>query len=140
MLLVWTGNLSVGVKEFDDDHKRLLRMINELGAAIRAAGAHGPVEEEEIEITLHRLENYTQYHCAREEELMAKTRFPDIEDHRREHQFFFATIAEMSQRFRGSTDPRHATELMQFMYDWLTNHIYVTDMKYASHLHANGIF
>jgi hemerythrin len=45
----------------------------------------------------------------------------------------------MSQRFHGSRDPIHATELMQFMYDWLTNHINVIDKKYTAHMNAKGI-
>ncbi|MGA2888545.1 MAG: bacteriohemerythrin [Terracidiphilus sp.] len=140
MLLMWTGNLSVGVKDFDDDHKRLIRMINELHGAIQEVDATGKIAEDEIEIALHRLENYFKYHCLREERLMEQTGYPELREHRKEHQTFFATVEEMVQRFRGSRDPKQATELMQFMYDWLTDHIFVTDKKYTSHLNAKRIF
>jgi hemerythrin-like metal-binding protein len=139
MLLMWTENLSVSVKNFDDDHKRLIRMINELHGAIEDVDAEGKIAEEEIEIALHRLENYFQYHCLREEEMLAKTGYAGLEEHQQEHQKFFATVAEMARRFRGSRDPRHATELMQFMFDWLSDHIFVTDRKYTLHLNAKGI-
>ena len=140
MLLMWTENLSVGVKDFDDDHKRLIRMINELHGAFKDEDAQGKIAAEEIKIALHRLQNYFKSHCRREEEFMEKTGFPGLNEHKKEHHVFFETVEEMTQRFRGSTDSRHATELMQFMYDWLTDHIYGTDKKYSSHLHANGLF
>lgn len=140
MILMWTDNLSVGVKNLDDDHRRLIRLINELHGVIQDVDANGKIPVEEIEIALHRLENYFSYHCLEEERLMEQTGFPELREHRQQHQKFFATIAEMTQRFRGSTSPVHATEIMQFTYDWLTNHIFVTDRKYSSHLHAKGIF
>ncbi len=138
MLLMWTDNLSVGVKNFDDDHKRMIRMINELHGAIEDVDDAGRIAEDEVEIALHRLENYIQYHCLEEERLMEQTGYPELRDHRKEHQGFNAKIAEMALRFRGSQDPNHATELMQFMYDWLTEHIFVTDRKYSSHLQSKG--
>lgn len=139
MLLMWTENLSVGVKTFDDDHKRLIRMINELHGAIEDVDAQGKIGEEEIEIALHRLENYFTTHCLREEETMAKTGYPGLVEHKQEHQMFFATVTEMAQHFRGSRDPKHASEIMQFMYDWLTDHIFVIDRKYTMHMKAKGI-
>jgi hypothetical protein len=45
----------------------------------------------------------------------------------------------MSQSFRGSRNPQHAIELMQFMYDWLTNHINITDRKYGDYLRSSQI-
>jgi hemerythrin-like metal-binding protein len=139
MLLMWTENLSVGVKAFDDDHKRLIRMINELHGALEDVDAEGKIAEEEIEIALHRLENYFTTHCLREEKTMEQTGYAGLEEHRQEHRKFFAKVAEMAQRFRGSRDARHATELMQFMYDWLTDHIFVIDRKYTMHMNAKGI-
>ena len=139
MLLMWTENLSVGVKTFDDDHKRLIRMINELHGALEDVDAHGKIAEEEIVIALHRLENYFTTHCLREEKIMEQTGYSGLQEQRLEHQKFFATVAEMSQRFRGSQEPKHAADLMQFMYDWLTDHIFVIDRKYTMYLNAKGI-
>ena len=79
---------SVGVKEFDDDHKRLIRRINEMHGIIRDGNSTGKIEAEEIEIALHRLENYFQYHCLKEEEAMVKVGFSGLEEHRQEHAHF----------------------------------------------------
>ena len=71
---------------------------------------------------------------------MAKTDYAGLEEHKQEHAKLAAMIAEMSWRFRGSTDPRHIAEIMEFIYNWFTNHINVTDKKYAAHLNSRGIF
>jgi hemerythrin len=140
MLLLWTDNLSVGIDQFDDDHKRMIAIINELHCAIQAAGVKGAIDKEEIEIVLHRLQNYIRYHCDREELFMAKTGYPEFESHRAEHLRLEAAIADMAGRFRNSTDPEHAAEIMHFIFDWVTNHIFVLDRQFSSHLRANGLF
>jgi len=140
MLLMWTEKLSVGVKALDHDHKKMIHMVNELHGAIQSADAMGQVDGQEIEIALHRLQNYTLYHFTREEMLLSDTGYANLEHHKKEHQALLATLTEMSERFTGSTDPVQATELMQFMYDWLSHHINVTDKRYTEHLNGNGIF
>jgi hemerythrin-like metal-binding protein len=140
MLLLWTDNLSVGIDQFDEDHKRLIAIINELHCSIQAARAKGEIDKTEIEIALHLLQNYIRYHCDREELFMAKTGYPELESHRQEHRRLEAKIADMAGRFQDSTDPEHAAEIMQFIFDWLTNHIFVVDRQYSSHLRANGLF
>jgi hemerythrin len=139
MLLMWTGNLSVGVPEFDDDHKRLIRMVNEMHGLIQDANLKGKIDAEEIEIALHRLQNYFQYHCLREEKAMELAGFKGLDEHRREHTQFMAKIKEMALRFGGSTDPKNATEIVDFLHDWLITHVHETDMKYGSVLRGSEI-
>jgi hemerythrin-like metal-binding protein len=136
---MWTDVLSVGVKEFDEDHKRLIRMINEMHGVLQNADEKGEIPEEEIEIALHRLQNYFNGHCHREELAMAKAGYPDLEAHREEHQKFIAVVTEMSFHYQGSKSAQDGRDMMQFMYDWLTNHIFVTDRKYTQHLRSKGI-
>jgi hemerythrin len=139
MILMWTGNLSVGIKYFDEDHKRLIGMIHDLHFAIKEVDGAGQIAEDEIDIALHRLENYFQYHCKQEEVFMAKVGYPGLEAHKLHHAGFLAKVTEMSQSFAGSRDPAHAAALMQFMYDWLTNHINVEDKKYGEFLFSEKI-
>jgi len=137
---MWTGNLSVGIEGFDEDHKRLIQMLNELHRAAERQDASGKMDCEEIEIALHRLENYTKYHCTQEEYVMAETGYPDLESHQAEHKKLIAMIADMEARFRGSTSPAHAEELMQVIYGWIINHVNLTDKKYSGYLNARGVF
>jgi hemerythrin len=134
MLLIWTQNLSVGVKNFDNDHKYLIRMINELDGIVKAAGEVGLIDKEELELTLHRLENYFHYHCLIEEKFMEDIGYPELALHRIQHLSFFEKIREMTEIFRGSSDAKHATELMNYLYTWLSSHINLADKKYGEYL------
>lgn len=139
MLIIWTDNLSVGMKAFDDDHKRMIGIINELHYLVEDGKAGSHVPPDEIEIQLHRLENYTRYHCACEEKLLAMTHYPMLAEHKLEHENLIAKIADMSERFKGGTRPPNAEELMNFAYEWVRDHISTTDKEYAEHLRSFDI-
>jgi len=140
MTLLWTGNMCVGIKQFDDDHRRLVKYANELWGAIREGEAQGKVSPIEIEIMLHRLMNYARGHCSHEEQLMEKTSFPGLEEHRAEHHRLLAKAEEMAQLYAGSSDLHHAKEIAEFVYNWITQHIHTMDREYSDHLHKHGIF
>lgn len=138
MALIWTENMSVGIKQFDDEHKKLIRSANELQNAIQDARAKGAVDPVEIEVILHRMENYARFHFRGEEVAMEKTGFPGLEAHRGEHRKFIAKVAEMTERFMGSNDPQHATEIARFLHDWIVDHVYQMDGMYVHYLHDHA--
>jgi hemerythrin len=134
MLLLWTNNLSVGVPELDKGTQNLIRVINELHYAIRDANANGTIDPLEIEIAIHRLENHVVHYCAREEKLLASIGYEALNDQIAEHHRLAASIAEMSSRFKNSARPQDAEELMHFVFNWLTNHVYVADRRFLGAL------
>jgi hemerythrin-like metal-binding protein len=136
---MWTDNLKVGVRDFDDDHKRVVRIINELNNAIQDAAVTGEIEPIEMEIALHRLDNYILYHCAQEELSMTLTRYPDLEEHKKEHVKLRVLIGDLQDRFKGSTNPKDAMDISTFIFERIIDHILVTDRKYTAHLNAKGI-
>ncbi len=139
MVLIWTKNLSVGVQDFDNDHKYLIRLINELDAMVKSAGTNGTVDRDELEFALHRLENYFLYHCLLEERFMESISYPSLGEHTLEHRYFCESVKEMVTNSRGSTDPIHAHSAMDFMYKWLVNHINIADKQYGEYIVANNI-
>jgi hemerythrin len=134
MLLLWTNNLSVGVQELDEGTKKLLHFINELHYAAQDAKADGAVDPQEIEIALHRLQNYVTYYCGREEQLLSGIGYAGLKQQVEEHGRFAAAIADMTIRFENSTRAKDAEELMHFIFDWVTNHVYVTDRRFLEAL------
>jgi hemerythrin len=65
-LMTWGPKLSVGVPQIDDQHKKLIELVNRLNEAMIAG--HG---RDLIGSTLSELVKYTQYHFACEERLMS---------------------------------------------------------------------
>ncbi|MGA2888528.1 MAG: bacteriohemerythrin [Terracidiphilus sp.] len=137
MSLIWTRHLSVHIEEFDEDHRQLLKILNELEFAVKSA-VSGKVESIEIEIAMHRLENYSKSHCADEEKLLEETGYPDLDLHKLEHAGLIKMLGNLKLRLHDSSDPKHALELIGFVYGWVTNHVNVTDKQYAQFLHDHA--
>lgn len=132
-LIEWTDTLSVRVQEFDEHHKRLISMINQLEAALDAGQ-----EQTVVDTVLTELANYTIYHFLGEEELLARHAYPGLAEHRHEH----ITLAEEVLRFREEAclhRDRIGSELLSFLRTWLRHHILETDMQYAAFLNERGV-
>ncbi len=69
--MTWTTDLSVGVKQFDDEHKELINIINMLNTAIISDDPKSHLEK-----ILSNLAKYTRNHFSHEEELMEKHGYP----------------------------------------------------------------
>ena len=135
MLLIWTENLHVGIEEFDADHRNLIAQANALHAAIKAGNSHAA-----LALMLEQLESHAKGHCAREEEVMLETGYPELEEHKAEHAWFFSKLQEMKMRFEREPDEMLSAEVMVFIFDWVGSHINNTDKKYRDHFLAHGIF
>jgi hemerythrin-like metal-binding protein len=128
----WSDALSVGVKASDDDHKKLIGMLNRLHDGMRAGQG-----KEVVGKVIDELVSYTKFHFAREEEFFARTRYP-ADEHKKEHADLVAQVVNLQKKHKAG-EISLSIETMLFLKDWLTNHIQGTDKQYSSHLNANGI-
>jgi hemerythrin len=78
MQLFWTGDLSVGVREIDSQHRELFRMINGLDAAIKQGKA-----KKEIMGLVRFLDDYIVDHFGTEEKYMTAYDYPDYQLHKK---------------------------------------------------------
>jgi hemerythrin len=129
----WKDSYSVGLKTIDEEHKNLLRLINNLQSAVRYYTG-----EEFERRALAELIEYTKVHFAREEDLMKKHDFPGYEEHKRQHDEMTATAQKMVNRYEqdalGAMD-----EISTFLRDWLISHINGTDQQYSKFLINKGL-
>jgi hemerythrin len=117
----WSEELSVGVEELDNDHRRLVALMNKAIAAFYT-GVGGNM----VDSALDELENYTLEHFAREEKMIEAKGCKNLDAHRSEHQHLVAELSRLRAEKSG-------IEVIPLLYDWLVNHIMKTDMGY-SHL------
>ena len=75
-LMTWTDKLSVGVGVIDEDHKKLVGMVNELYDAMQAGQGRDSLGR-----ILNGLVQYTKFHFAREEKCFAQTGYPAAVPH-----------------------------------------------------------
>jgi len=126
----WKEEYSVGVEKIDHQHQHLFELINKL--------IERPVSSDDSELVpeiLSEMINYAREHFTTEETLMQKYGFPQLELHKKEHDYFINTTAELAIGFK---DNKNTTgdEMVEFLKIWLTNHILKTDMKYKEFFKA----
>lgn len=120
----WKSKYSVGVPSIDDDHKKLINLINQLQNA-----NYYFVDKEYERQALNELIDYTKYHFDREEKLMQKFGYPDLEPHLEQHKQMINKVNRMVEDYEANAE--HAIDnTVKFLRNWLINHIRKTDMAY----------
>ena len=124
-LFNWSDDYSVGIKEIDEQHKKLFEIINKLHAAMKEAKSKailGKVIEEMI--------SYTEFHFSTEEILLQNCRYPDFSQHKLKHEQFTKKVKEFEKKYlKGSA--LLSQEIVEFLRDWLVNHIKQSDKEYS---------
>ena len=133
--MTWTNEMSVGVMAMDDDHKKLVGMINQIHYGITVGHSR-----EILMAVLDQLVNYIIFHFAREEEMFARTNYLDATAHKMEHDSFINRIMDLQERVNKAPVAMLNLELMSFLRNWLITHILGSDKKYGPGLNAHGIF
>lgn len=132
-LFKWNDSLSVRVASFDAHHKRLVDIINELHNFMLNGRPQMIIEK-----TIMELLNYTKYHFEDEERVMLAHEFPGYAEHKAEHDNFVAKVNECMNTYKSS--PLSLTiDLMDFLREWLTGHIMMTDKQYSGFLNDRGV-
>lgn len=126
--LVWDSGLSVHVKEIDEDHRRLVDLFNILGHAVAEGDARNY-----IEAVLEELISLTVWHFRHEERLMLKHGYAGLAEHKAEHAQLIESVRALQQKFLQGGRPL-SSEDIEFLEHWLTEHIYVADMRMGSYL------
>ncbi|MFB9066931.1 bacteriohemerythrin [Pseudofulvimonas gallinarii] len=122
-LLIWNEDLETGIDVIDEQHKRIVELINRLTLV-----AKGKIEGNVGEV-LAELVDYTLSHFVFEEELMEEAGYPFSKAHKRVHDIFTARVSEYQMRFNAGEDVTDA--LRDMLSRWLFNHIKGDDKAYA---------
>lgn len=132
-LLAWSDIFSVGVKEIDEQHKKLLDIANRLDEA-----KQGEADRAVLGEILDDLVSYTQIHFAYEERLMERYHYSLAQRHKLEHADLVKAAVEFQQRFTRQ-DTALTDQVMGLLRDWLSRHIMNSDQLLGRELNAKGV-
>lgn len=132
-LVVWSDILEVNISQIDNQHKKLVSMINELHDAMKLGKG-----KEVMAKILNGLIQYTATHFKTEEDLFARYGYPDTAAHKREHIAFVGKVKEFKQGFDAGK-LSVTLEVMNFLSKWIQQHIKGSDMKYAPFFQEKGL-
>ena len=132
-LITWNERLSVKVKAVDEQHQKLVQLLNELHDAMLVGKGQDALGK-----ILDDLLQYTMTHFAFEERLLSTHGYPAFPKHKAMHDALVKQVTEFKERFdKGSIGL--SVDMLEFLKSWLVNHIQGVDQAYAPHLHAKGV-
>jgi hemerythrin len=126
-LLTWSDKFSVQVKQFDDEHKKLIDIVNRLHDAMKIGKGKDVLGE-----VLNALISYTRNHFAAEEKQMKAKNYPAYEEHKKEHNQLVMQVLDVQKQMQEGV--LLSQTVMTFLKNWLETHIIGTDKKYGPFL------
>ena len=134
-IITWKKNLSVGVADIDEDHKRLIRMINRLfGAAL------SPDPGQILRNVLDELTHYVILHFNREQEQMDHLNYPFYHEHFGEHAKLIEAVGQFKNNLESGLACCLEEEIEHALRDWLITHIQQHDKQLGQFLNERGIY
>jgi hemerythrin len=132
-LIEWNDSLSVNIAEIDQQHQKLVAMINHMNDAMRQGKG-----KESLGKIINGLVAYAGTHFRTEEKYFEQFGYPDASQHIKEHQAFTQKAVAFKSDFEAGKLTL-STQVMMFLSDWLQKHIRGVDKKYGPFLNAKGL-
>ena len=127
-LISWGPQIVVGHPEIDSQHRKLIRIINDLHDAM--AKGRG---KEVLGRSLVELDEYTRYHFGTEEAVMDENAYNGASGHKLKHRELAGQLATIMTDYRNGK-LTVTMETMDFLRVWLTDHIMGMDKKLSQFL------
>jgi len=129
----WDDSYSVNVQKIDKQHRQLIKLINDLSDAMKARKG-----KESLEAILNGLVEYAKTHFALEENYFDKFGYPYAVAHKEEHTKFMKNVLEFN---KGLMEGRLllSLDIMNFLNEWLINHIKGFDKNYSKFFNDAGL-
>ena len=132
-LIQWSDALSVKIGKFDDQHKKLIGLINELHAAMTQGKG-----KEVISLAIKAMLDYTQVHFKDEEAFLKRYNYPELDAQHKEHTYFVNTVLDFKKQYEANSLST-VVQIFNFLNTWLVQHIKKADAKYGQVLAGKPI-
>jgi hemerythrin len=129
----WREQYRTGVEALDRDHEAFL---NEAAVVCENLTADDDRKMQRQVLTF--LEDYAKRHFAREEMLLQTHGYPDLARHRREHQAFREEVADFRRRLETHSSGL-AADFVEFLRDWIVDHLLTEDQNYSAFFRDRGV-
>lgn len=130
--LEWGKQYEVGISKIDEQHEHLFDLVNMLYDSIVEGQEQNALGE-----VLNELISYTVYHFETEEKLFQEYEYPQVAEHKAEHDELTKQVLELREQFELKV-VTITFEVMDFLSDWLKKHTTESDLKFADFLRAKS--
>lgn len=129
----WSDVFKVNINKIDEQHKELFRLVNGLYEAWK-----GKKSRDTIGNLLNGLINYTATHFKTEEDYFQQYGYPETATHIEAHKALVKQALDLKDKFEKG-ELTIDIETMNFLKNWLNNHILKIDKKYSHYLNSKGV-
>ena len=129
----WSSKLSVNISVFDDDHQKLVDLLNKLYEAI----VMGQVDSV-VPMVLLELVDYTKVHFKKEEAAFEKYGYPSFEEHKKVHDDFVKYLDDFVEQYKSGT-ASVGIPVFNMLFAWVQDHIMKADKAYTEFLTNAGM-
>ncbi len=127
----WNSSYSVGYNYIDNQHKRLVDIVNTFYDAVKGGN------KDNLPYTiLNNLISYAEEHFIDEEIAMEQAGCPEelVSEHRAIHETLVKDIFEVTEKVTAESTDQALTEVGELLRRWLLEHILDEDMRYAPYV------
>lgn len=132
-LIQWTPALSVNIAQIDNQHMKLVALVNNLHDRMKEGKGKAALSG-----ILNELTDYTVYHFRTEENLFRKFNYPQTDAHLKEHDLLVQQVVKLKTDIDSGKSVL-TLDVMNFLRDWLSNHIASSDKAYTPFMKLHGI-
>lgn len=126
ILKSWDSSYSVGVSQLDQEHQKLLDMFFQLHQALTLGKSKAIIVQ-----LVSELREYTLTHFKNEESYLEQINHPTLDEQKQQHATFIQKVDEFEVELnKGNSFV--SMQVLQFLNDWIANHILDKDMKFAN--------
>ncbi len=119
-----TDAYKVGITTIDREHQFLIGLYNGLVSAVRRGNARDMWDD-----AFQKLVAYADQHFANEERLMIARKYPDYDNHKRQHDNFIQNLNLLATERANRNEEAALELLLAFIGQWIRGHILITDKQ-----------
>lgn len=129
----WKEEYQLGFEKIDAQHQYFVSLINELYEAILKLEI-----KDKLGIIFNKLSVYAANHFATEEAYFKEFSYEGAAEHITEHQKLLKRLEELRQQI-AEDKLELSFALIDFLEDWLLNHLATVDVKYVACFKEHGL-
>jgi hemerythrin len=129
----WIGKFNLGIREIDEQHQRLIGMMNKVCNALNEG-----LEVLVIEDVLKEMGEYAQTHFALEEKYFDEFHYEKAEEHKAWHRSFTDKVQELKRDLE-SGKKSVSVDTISFLGGWFIDHTQTFDRDYVATFKQHGV-
>ena len=129
----WSDKYSLEIDEIDNQHKKLFDIAFDLDKSFK-----NKTSGKKIKTIIEQLLDYSNYHFATEEKYFNQFNYEDKEIHIYKHKEFVNKIEKLKSKINGN-ELAVTYQLLNFLRNWLIDHLRDEDIQYKDCFLNNGL-